>query len=210
MLLLSAPALLRWVPIYLILGALSFLAANLHQERSLWGNAVVVLAASGICLLASSLGGIFANNLQVSSPGKSLVCQTDYAVYCWADGWLPAQVIPQVGLAGAAIFALAEFGSVLFVKTMIRERGSHPYYYLSVGWNIVLVGLALFTSHALGYWPAAVAVILLARAVLIPVLAPKRTPIIYIGLEECLASLLVLAAVLSLAPLAIPLAPIVD
>jgi hypothetical protein len=81
-------------------------------------------------------------------------------------------------------------GTVLYVKTMIRERGSRPYRHASIGFHAVALLIAAF----LGWLAAAVFLLLLARAWLLPRLrlTPKQ-----VGLAEIVASILVLAAALA-------------
>jgi hypothetical protein len=81
-------------------------------------------------------------------------------------------------------------GTVLYVKTMIRERGSRVYRQASVGFHAV----ALLVAPFLSWFAAAVFALLLARAWLLPRrrLTPKQ-----VGIAEIVASVLVLAAVVS-------------
>ncbi|WP_161522233.1 YwiC-like family protein [Bifidobacterium xylocopae] len=196
-LLACAPGLLRWVPAYLILGSLSFLAAHHHQERSLWGNATAVLAACGICPIAASLGGS-----PVAGPtlehgwGGYWACRTNPGVNCFADGFFPREAL---GSAQAAtlIFAIGEFGSVLFVKTMIRERGSRGYYLLSVAWSLILPAFMALAVPVLGVWPLLLAFAPTLRAALVPPLAPPRLPVKYVGLIEFASSAAVFALALA-------------
>ncbi|MEE1296518.1 MAG: hypothetical protein UHD09_06725 [Bifidobacterium sp.] len=68
------------------------------------------------------------------------------------------------------MWALELFGSVLYVKTMIRERGSKRYLAASWIWHLLLCAAGLATSP----WFAALGVILLARAVALPLIAMRR------------------------------------
>lgn len=78
-------------------------------------------------------------------------------------------------------------GTVLYVKTMIRERGSASYYWASVIYHLFALGVAVF----LGIPIAAVIALLLARSAALPRhrLTPKR-----VGIIEIVASALVLIA----------------
>jgi hypothetical protein len=96
--------------------------------------------------------------------------------------------VPPGAVAAAFTVVLLYFtGTVLYVKTMIRERGSAGYRRASITYH----ALALIVAAALGAAPAAVFALLLARAWL----APRRgfTPK-QVGVAEIVASLLVLAA----------------
>jgi hypothetical protein len=81
-------------------------------------------------------------------------------------------------------------GTVLYVKTMIRERGQASYYWTSVVYH----ALALGAAAVLGVPAAAVFVLLLLRAAVLPRyrLTPK-----HVGLIEIAASALVLATAAS-------------
>lgn len=79
-------------------------------------------------------------------------------------------------------------GTVLYVKTMIRERGNEDYRRASIAYHALALGLAA----VLGPLPAVVFALLLLRAWILPGrrLSPKR-----VGIIEIVASALVLAAV---------------
>jgi hypothetical protein len=91
----------------------------------------------------------------------------------------PAQVVPAF-LAVTAYFT----GTVLYVKTMIRERGRASYYRASVAYHLAILALA-------AWWHQPVAIlfaILLARAVLLPRLpmTPKQVGILEIAASALL------------------------
>jgi hypothetical protein len=86
-----------------------------------------------------------------------------------------------------AVVLLYFTGTVLFVKTMIRERGSVAYRRASIGYHLA----ALAAATLIGAFAAVVSGALLARAWLLPgrPMTPKQ-----VGLVEIGASVLVLAA----------------
>jgi hypothetical protein len=92
-----------------------------------------------------------------------------------------------IGRAGPAFVAVLLYftGTVLYVKTMIRERGSTSYYRASVAYHVVALGVAAVLTVPI----AAVFGLLLARAAVLPRfrLAPK-----HVGIAEIVASTLVL------------------
>jgi hypothetical protein len=98
-----------------------------------------------------------------------------------------AEVAPTRVLGPLLLVLLYFAGTVLYVKTMIRERGVVAYRRASIGFHL----LALALASLLGAAPAVVFALLLARAWLLPgrPLTPKR-----VGLIEIAASILVLAA----------------
>ncbi|WP_433351081.1 YwiC-like family protein [Micromonospora sp. CA-111912] len=80
-------------------------------------------------------------------------------------------------------------GTVLYVKTMIRERGDAGYLRLSIGFHVV----ALIVAAWLDVLLAPVFVLLLARAGILPA---RRLSPVRVGVIETVCCLLVLAAVL--------------
>jgi hypothetical protein len=80
-------------------------------------------------------------------------------------------------------------GTVVHVKTLIRERGSVRYHRASVAYHVLALGVAVWLGPAL----ALVFALLLARAIVFPrlTLTPQR-----IGITEVVASVLLVAAVL--------------
>jgi YwiC-like protein len=76
-------------------------------------------------------------------------------------------------------------GTVLYVKTMIRERGNVSYYWASVTYHALALGVAAFLSIPI----AAVVALLLVRSAALPRyrLTPK-----HVGIIEIVASTLVL------------------
>lgn len=98
--------------------------------------------------------------------------------------------VPPAEVTGVALAVLAYLvGTVLYVKTMIRERESVGYRWASAAYHLaVLVVAAVFWGPAV----AAVFGLLLLRAVLLPRrrLTPAR-----VGIIEIVGALLVLAAV---------------
>ncbi|MCW3815035.1 YwiC-like family protein [Micromonospora sp. DR5-3] len=98
--------------------------------------------------------------------------------------------VPPAGLAGVAGAVAAYLvGTVLYVKTTIRERGSVGYRWASGAYHLA----ALVVAAA--WWGPAVAgvfALLLLRAVLLP---GRRLALVRVGLIELVGSLLVFAAV---------------
>ena len=56
--------------------------------------------------------------------------------------WWPAGSLPVSGLIATVLFALTQYGSVLVVKTMIRERGKRSYVAASWVWHVALLLLS--------------------------------------------------------------------
>lgn len=190
-LILTTPGLLRWVPLYVVLAALTFLAAWKRVERSWWNNVVSIVAASMLCLIAYSLG-TGPQSQATSSPAGYFGCRPDPAVNCFSQGFLPARALPLTGLVAALIFAYTEFGSVLYVKSLVRERQHLWCAIASVAWNLILMIGTVLILPKVGFWPLLVALVLVIRAAALPVIARKRRiPINQVGMVESVASLLV-------------------
>ncbi|PLS29074.1 YwiC-like protein [Bifidobacterium parmae] len=217
---------LRWAPIYMVLAALSFLAAWLRRERSLWGNAVAVLASSLMATVVASYGSRNMSDascvLEVArydAQGNPMPvpCGTQQMLAImhepptWDTWWSP-YAFPAGGLMMSAVFAATQFGSVLFVKTMIRERGSRAYLVASVAWHAVLfAGVTWWIGSFVpaggvedGWipmplmWTELAAIWLLARSVALPWIGSRRRvkPVVT-GMVEMVSTLLVFVAVLT-------------
>ncbi|PJM79471.1 YwiC-like family protein [Bifidobacterium scaligerum] len=159
---------LVWAPLYMVLATVAFAGAWFRRERSLWANAAAVIAASVMAMIAL--------HYAANSPS-----------------------IPQVSLPGlvlALCFAATQFGSVLFVKTMIRERGRRSYVAASWIWHIALLTWWIAAAGR-SWYLVLLGVILLVRAVALPMIARCRTmkPMI-VGITECCTSLMAFGCIL--------------
>jgi hypothetical protein len=167
--LVASPQLLRWVPAFLPLLALSTWWTARGAERSLRNDTVTVLAAGLMAPVAFDAGG-----------------GTD-----WTALWVTSGVI-------VAYF----LGTVLYVKTMIRERGRRSYVLASVGYHLTGVGgaVALVVTGWQRWWLVALWVLLVVRAAAGPAVNARRDrplrPAI-VGVGEIVASLAVLATTLA-------------
>ncbi|WEV74183.1 YwiC-like family protein [Bifidobacterium sp. ESL0798] len=202
-----APRLLWWIPVYAVLAMLSFVAAWLRRERTLWGNAVSVIAAGGMALLATSLGSRFFVEAtpqeslasRLSPTGLHITLMTPYSSRYLLD----SPLLPEAGVVAAAAFILTEYASVVFVKTMFRKYGDSRYYALSIIYHIALAALGFVAPIALrnfaGFIPARgvtattllwgiAATILLLIAIVFPRL--KRLKAMQVGGIEAFTSLM--------------------
>jgi hypothetical protein len=80
-------------------------------------------------------------------------------------------------------------GTLLYVKTMIRERDSRTYYWLSVGYHVVVAA----AMASVAWWLVGLFAILAVRAAVLPgrSLTPKQ-----VGIGEILANVAVVVAAL--------------
>lgn len=182
--LLVRPDLLAWVPLFLPLVAVSLWSSYERSERSLLNDGATVLAA---CLMlpvafAAGTGPV---------PGWPGLTLPDGVTGLAGIGW------PQVW--ALFVLVLAYFaGTILYVKTLIRERGERSYLVASVVYHVV-AGLVVSGSLAvagLAWWPAAVLFAgLTARAVWVPRTAARP---MQFGMGEVAASVVVTALGLAL------------
>ena len=107
------------------------------------GNAVAVLATSMMTVVIASFGDRLlpscgAGGNQVSCDAVAQYRQGIRALPDWrsradVQAWWPAYSGPKAALTAVIVFALTQYGSVLFVKTMIREYGKRSYLVASWG-----------------------------------------------------------------------------
>ena len=162
------PSILVWAPVMAALAAVSFVAAWKREERSLWSNAAAVCAS---CLLAALTFGY---------------------------GCAGASDIPCIGRKGlllSCVCGMVQFGSVLFVKTMIRERGSRAYVIASWGWHTAVLAAAVYEGNAM---LVLLGMLLLVRAVATPIVAMRHAvrPL-HTGLVELATSALSLILIVA-------------
>lgn len=107
--------------------------------------------------------------------------------------WWPAGSLPVNGLIATVLFALTQYGSVLVVKTMIRERGVAA----SWVWHVALLLLAAVPAGRSPYL-IAMTVLLLARAVALPVVTRRTTlkPVVT-GITEAFASFIAFGCIIA-------------
>jgi len=155
---------LHWAVVFLPLFTFSLWCSWRRADRSLFNDGVTVLAACIMTVVAAGFG-------QSETPGLA------------TRAWLPGadQARPWV-LAGLLLAYF--FGTVLYVKTMIRDREDVERYRLSVTYHVAMCVPAAFASP----WLGALFVALAIRAAVVPKrwlgLAPAT-----IGIGEIVASL---------------------
>ena len=221
--LITHAGILRWAPLYIVLAAASMVAAWLRKERSLWGNAVAVVAASTMTVVIGSFTsrpqraclkqdipiGTDTPTFSACNPGTMYAAVRDMpAIERLFDlqAWWPEGALPPEGLVATLLFAVTQFGSVLFVKTMIRERGKRGWLWASWIWHGALFATAMMFQamtpnpmhNLLTLLPMIAAAALLTRAIALPLVARTRTikPMI-VGVTECFSSLLVFGCIIA-------------
>ncbi len=116
------PDLIGWLPVFAACAAVSLVFSWRRRERHLGNDAVTILAASLFAVVTYQAGYDPGGTIDVGR-------RTMYVV-------------------AGAVFAYL-FGTALYVKTMIRERGRRGYAWASVGYHaLVTAGFA-----ALALWP---------------------------------------------------------
>lgn len=170
------PGVLRWAPLYIVLTAGSMLGAWMRREHSLWANACAVLASSAMPLVMQPYGAHATYAMQLAGDTLPSV-----------HNWFPAGTFAQPALTLSLAYAAMLGGSVLFVKTMIREQGNRAYLAASWIWHIAICAVGFAVSP----WLGAAGALLLLRAIGLPLIARvRRVPAKYTGITECVASTL--------------------
>lgn len=161
-LVLAGPGLLGWVPPFALLVAPALWLAGTRRERSVASGALTVAAASLMTLVTRFV-----------TPDALL-------------GSLATPVATNALAHTALVFAYL-FGTVLHVKTMIRERGHLGWLGASVGWHaaVTAVTAGAAATGSLSAWWAVLFGLATARSWLLPRLATRRTvrPLV-VGLVE--------------------------
>lgn len=165
---LTGPHLAWWIPVFAVLLLPALALAWRRRERDWTGGLLTVAAASAMTLVA-----------RYPDPG-TLASAPD---------------LTHMLIITGATFAYF-FGTVLYVKTTIRERGSRPFYTASLLWHlaatVAAAGLAL--AGLTTWWWTAFFAVTTMRAAVVPRLSPPPRPKT-IGLAEGALSLaLVLGA----------------
>ena len=162
---------LAWAPFYLPLLLPALWLASRRRERDTLGGALTVAAASLMTLVA-----------RFTSP---------------ADLGHPFADRPTFTALAAAVGLFAYFfGTVLYVKTNIRERGNRGYLAASVLWHAAATALAAVVAllGGLAWWWVVFFALTTVRAAVVPRLRPAWTPR-RIGLAEVAFSSAVLLGV---------------
>ena len=167
------PVLLYWLPGFAAAAAVGLYLVRRRRERSLLGGAITVAAASLLLPL-------------VAAPDP-------YRLAAMAS-------LTSVVLATAACFGYF-LGTVLYVKTVIRERGSRTWWLMSAGYHAILaVVFGWLASRNLPLHLAALTaffVLAAVRAAAVPAIALRRTvrarPV---GLGEIVLSVVLLVLLL--------------
>ena len=175
---------------------------RLRKERSLWGNAVsamaTVIASFGsavetACVMPINAAHASCAAADVTATRAAIRNMPDLSQIFDLHAWWPAGSLPVNRPIATVLFALTQYGSVLVVKTMIRERGVAA----SWVWHVALLLLAAVPDGRSPYL-IAMTVLLLARAVALPV-ATRRTILkpVVTGITEAFASFIAFGCIIA-------------
>jgi len=159
---------LRWAVVFLPLLAFSLWCSWRRMDRSLPNDAVTVLAA---CLMTVVAAGFGERNGDPLTPGGT------------GPAWLPGADLAGIWILTGLLLAYFS-GTVLYVKTMIRDRGDAGRYRLSVLFH----GAVCVPAALVSPWLGALFVALAVRAAVVPRRWPGLTAA-KIGAGEIAASL---------------------
>lgn len=161
------PTLLRWAVVFLPLLAISLWCSWRRADRSLLNDGVTVLFASLMTVVVAGVGDQRAGSAALAGLA-----------------WLPGADQPHAWVLAGLLFAYFG-GTVLYVKSMIRNRGERGMYLLSVVYHVVVCVPAIMA----GPWLGALFVALAVRAAVVPRRWPRLTPA-QLGFGEIAASLI--------------------
>jgi hypothetical protein len=183
-LVLTAPSLLTWALAYAPLLAASLVYSARRDERSIANDLLTVLAAGLMTVVAAGV--------PVAVDAAATGGQTWFPGAGDARAW-----------AVAVVFVAYFAGTVLYVKTMIRERGNRALLRSSVVLHaalpVVLLALGSLEPAVGGLLPVPTLAVLLAllavRAVVVPLRWPGATPKA-VGIGEIVATTALVAVLL--------------
>jgi len=159
------PDVLHWAVVFLPLLTFSLWCSWRRADRSLVNDGVTVLAACLMTVVAAGFGE------RLGAPGTAGLA------------WLPGADQGRPWLLAGLLFAYFA-GTVLYVKTMIRDRGDVGRYRLSVMYHAAVCVPAALASP----WLGALFVAFAIRAAIVPKQWPGVRPAT-IGIGEIVASL---------------------
>ncbi|MFI2752286.1 YwiC-like family protein [Cellulomonas sp. P22] len=168
-----APELLRWVPVYLPLLAVSLWCSWRRADRTYLNDGVTIVAACLMTVVVTALGSHPA--VGAGLPGA---------------GWLPGAGSTRAWLL-AAVLATYFGGTVLYVKTLIRDRGDARVWAASAAYHVV----ACVAAFLVDPWVGALFAVLAVRAAVVPRRWPGITPA-RIGAGEVVATITLAALLL--------------
>jgi len=151
------PGLIWWAPLLGVLTGSSLILIMTGHERSVANDALLIGASCLMTVIAMTAGGLD---------------WMGWDVFIHAVGVVP-------GWIAAAAYAGFFWGTILYIKTMIRERGKIGWYVASVVYHAVLVPLAFPVNP----WIGAISCVIFLRAALVPRLFPRAKPK-YLGFGE--------------------------
>lgn len=179
----TAPSLLTWAVVYAPLLVASLVFSARRAERSLANDLLTVVAAGLMAVVAAGVP----------------VAVTAAGTWTWLPGAGDARA-----WAIAATFVAYFAGTVLYVKTMIRERGNRTMLRASVLVHAALPVALLASAGVVPALPALLPVptlavlfaLLAVRAVVVPLRWPSATPKA-VGIAEIVATTALVAVLLT-------------
>lgn len=182
--LVAAPGLLRWAPIFAVLCAVSLSGIAVRHSASGMVSQTAGIIAS--CLIPGVLP---------SAVDPAAAVLPDGMAWWHAFVWWPPQAFDAPLFTVAAMMFAYEFGSLLFVRSMIRRFGDHRYRQAAILWHVGILLAAMMAAY-LGVftrpWAAILAALVLTARVGVWDAANtrQRPPISRLALTECVSVVL--------------------
>lgn len=178
--LIIAPGLLRWAPWFAALLAVTVFSTMIrHDTHGIWSQVAGVIAS---CTIPATFP---------SAANPSAAIPPD-GMYWWEMlAWWPNSAVNRTSLIVAIMMLWYEIGSLLFVRSMIREFGNNRYRLAAIAWHAVMMVIVITAAYAGMFvrpWAAIVAATaLVARVGAWDTISQTRPAISRVVMTECLA-----------------------
>ena len=195
--LLVAPPLLEWALVFFPLIIIAVVESVLHRERSLLARTSTILATGVMSLVSYDIGTQFSRSFaaipwleHTATSNVNWVVSPTGTLQGW--GWM---------LLVAWVVTSYYWSTIPYVRSVVRKRGSQPFWYFSIGAHAVLTAviLAFFILDWVTWGHLLVWVLILGRSIAVP-LWQKRNPqavtVSRIGFAEIAMAMLVIITLL--------------
>lgn len=187
----------RYVPAILTYGAcaaaLGVVVVSLRPQW--WGWVLVYLPVCGFALWLSWLR----HERDVASGFATIAAACLLPVVMGSDGPWRLGGLPVLAALALVCFGYF-FGTVLYVKTILRERGKPVWVLASLGWHVLCTFAALWLPPPLpAGWLVGFFAVVALRALVVPVLGPmrgRRVDVRRVGIWEFVTTTALLAVLL--------------
>ena len=195
--LLVAPPLLEWTLVFFPLIIIAVVESVLHRERSLLARTSTILATGVMSLVSYDIGTQFSRSFaaipwleHTATSNVNWVVSPTGTLQGW--GWM---------LLVAWVVTSYYWSTIPYVRSLVRKRGSQPFWYFSIGAHAVLTAviLAFFILNWVTWWHLLVWVLILGRSIAVPLWQKRNQQAVTvsrIGFAEIAVAMLVIITLL--------------